>query len=86
MAFEANNTRSGEKQHRKAAPVRWLKSIWNFIVDSKNEMKRITWPEKKDVYKSTEVVISTVIILTLFVLLLDSIFGRSLNYFINAIK
>lgn len=87
MAFQANaNSENRSKWARYANPVNWFKRIWNFIVESKNEMKRITWPDKTKVYRSTGVVISSVILITLFIWLTDSLFNKGLSYFLQLVK
>lgn len=87
MAFEAKaNSGSKSRWLRYINPANWFKGIWNFIVESKNELKRITWPEKSRVFRSTGVVISTILVLTLFIWLCDSVFGFGLNNFLSAIK
>lgn len=86
MAFEANaNSNNKPKWFKYANPANWFKGIWHFIIDSKNEIKRITWPDKSKINRSTSVVISTVLVITLFIWLLDSIFGKGLEYFFKLI-
>lgn len=87
MAFHANvNSESSSKWARYANPVNWFKKVWTFIIESKNEMKRITWPQKSKIYRSTGVVISSVLLITLFVWLVDSIFNQGLSYFLKIVK
>ena len=87
MALQANaNSENRSKWARYANPANWFKGIWGFIIDSKNEMKRITWPEKSKVYRSTGVVITSVILITLFIWLVDSLFNMGLGYFLQLVK
>lgn len=87
MAFEANaNSGNKSKWARALNPVNWFKGIWSFIVESKNEVKRITWPDKSKIFRSTGVVITTIVVLAITMWLLDSIFGLGLNYFFTVIK
>ncbi|HBM75786.1 MAG TPA: preprotein translocase subunit SecE [Clostridiaceae bacterium] len=87
MALQANaNSGNSSKWARYANPVNWFKKIWGFIIDSKNEMKKITWPEKSKVYRSTGVVIASVVLIALFIWFVDSLFNRGLGYFLQLVK
>jgi preprotein translocase subunit SecE len=87
MAFQANaNSESKSKWARYANPVNWFKGIWKFLVECRNELRRITWPDRSKVFRSTGVVISSVVAITLFVWLVDSLFGQGLNYFLSVLK
>jgi len=39
--------------------TRWLTSSRSFLTEVKNEMKRVTWPSRREVYATTLVVILT---------------------------
>lgn len=87
MAFEANaNSENKPKWLKYVNPVNWFKGIWRFIVESKNEMKRITWPTRSRINKSTGVVLTSVLVITLFIWLVDSVFSLGLGYFLKVIK
>lgn len=87
MAFQANaNSEGKSKWARYANPVNWFKKIWKFIVESKNEMKKMTWPEKSKIYRSTGIVLSSVIVITLFIWMVDSLFNQGLIYFLKIVK
>jgi len=50
----------------KPAPVRsteggggWFGNARNFLLEVRNEMRRVTWPSRKEVYATTVVVILT---------------------------
>lgn len=94
MAFEAK-TDSGNKPGwvKYVNPVFYGKGIGRFFVkcgrfikESSREFKRVTWPDKEKVLKSTTVVLSTVALITLFIWLVDSVFNQGLNYFFKLIK
>lgn len=87
MAFEAKaNSENKSSWVKYVNPVNWFKKIWHFIVESKNEVKRITWPERSKIYRSAGVVITSIIVLALFVWLIDSLFNLGLGYFFKVIK
>lgn len=87
MALEAKaNSEKLPKGMRHINPVNWFKNIFGFINDSKNELKRITWPERTKVIRSTTVVLTAVVILTLFVWVMDSVFNLALSNFLKLLK
>lgn len=91
MAFEAKaNSENTPKWVRYINPVNWVKGIVRFFIgcalfvrDSFKEGKRITWPERSKVERSTIVVIICVIILTGFIWGADSIFNKALASFLK---
>jgi len=50
--------------------------IRNFLVQTKAELKKVSWPNKNELIGSTVVVIITVIILAVYIGLLDLAFSR----------
>ena len=54
---------------------------WNrgrvFLVEVRNELKRVTWPSKKEVYAATIVVILFSILLGTFLWIVDLILDRA---------
>jgi preprotein translocase subunit SecE len=54
---------------------------WNrarvFLVEVRNELKRVTWPSKKEVYAATIVVILFSILLGTFLWIVDLLLERS---------
>ncbi len=55
-----------------------LKKIIKFFKEMNLEIKKITWPKRKDLWESTWVVVIFSIILTIFVWVIDLIFSRLL--------
>ena len=51
----------------------------NFFRGTWSELKKVHWPTKKEVVKYTAVVLSTVIIMTIFFWLLDTILSLGLG-------
>ncbi len=66
--------------------VRFFKKIGKFFRDCKGELKKIVWPTPKSVFKSTGVVLATIIILGLFVFLLDTGFMNLLGLVMDVAK
>ena len=54
----------------------WPGRISSFIHDTRLELKRVTWPERKQVQATTIVVIVTVFFFGFYLLLADVVFGR----------
>lgn len=56
-----------------------MKKIIEFLNDVKLEMKKVTWPTKKETFRFTLVVILMSVVLALFLGLLDFGFVKFLN-------
>ena len=57
--------------------------IKNFIKEAIAELKKVIWPTKKDLRNSTIVVLSTIIIASIFIGLVDIFFTKVLPLFIK---
>ena len=53
--------------------------ITKFFKEVKSELKKVTWPGKKQVIKSTLVVIAAVLIIGVVIWVLDILFGLGLR-------
>ena len=64
-----------------------LKNIFNklnnFIKEAIAELKKVIWPTQKELKNSTIVVISTIIIASIFIGLVDIFFTKVLTLFIK---
>ena len=56
----------------------WWNNGRTFLTEVRNEMKRVTWPARKEVYATTVVVILTSAFFGLYLFLIDQIL---LNFF-----
>jgi preprotein translocase subunit SecE len=54
---------------------RWYKRFWNFLKDSKAELKKVTWPSRAEVISTTIVVILSVIFFGFYLFFMDVAFG-----------
>jgi len=59
----------------------WPKATKNYIAELQNEMKRVTWPNSKQVQSTTVVVILTVFAFAAFFEVVDSIILRTVTKF-----
>ena len=57
--------------------------INNFIREAIAELKKVVWPTKKDLKNSTIVVITTIIIASIFIGLIDIFITKALTLFIK---
>ena len=53
---------------------RWYKRFWTFLKDSRAELKKVTWPSRKEVTSTTLVVIVATIFFGFFLYFMDVIF------------
>lgn len=56
------------------------KNVGAFAEDLKIEFKRITWPDRKTVMKSTVLIFVIVVTATLFISMLDAAFSEALLF------
>lgn len=59
----------------------WPKATKSYIAELQNEMKRVTWPNSKQVQSTTVVVILTVFAFAAFFEIVDSIIFRTVTKF-----
>jgi len=64
-------------------PKSIFNKINNFIKEAMAELKKVIWPTKKDLKNSTIVVISTIIIASIFIGLIDIFFTKVLTLFMK---
>lgn len=54
-------------------------SFFRYVKETKQELKRVTWPTKKELLKNTGVVLTVVVSATILVWALDSVLSGALN-------
>ena len=54
-----------------------------FVRQVRQEMQKVTWPEKKDTFISSAIVITLVILFSLFFLITDQIWSKGLRWIIE---
>ena len=70
-------TRSASDEGRAGGPpVGAGRKVAGFIQEFKTEMKKVTWPGRKDTVASTAVVIVTVLVIVIFLGLVDFALGK----------
>ena len=61
----------------------WFKGIGTYFRDTRSELKKVVWPSKKQVINNTIVVIVVVLIASVFILLLDMLFGSGMSLILD---
>ncbi len=58
----------------------WWGNARTFLTEVRNELKRVTWPSRKEVYATTVVVILTSIFFGVYLFALDGIFNVAIQW------
>ncbi len=64
----------------KETPGNWFGQARKFLSEVKNEMGRVTWPSRKEVYATTVVVILTSLFFGLYLWGVDLAFNRFIGW------
>jgi preprotein translocase subunit SecE len=79
---EASKSGSGEPGAL-AQAMGWLPTKWRelrtFIAEVRSELKKVTWPSRKEVYATTIVVMATTVFFGFYLWGLDLMFSRVLS-------
>ncbi len=57
--------------------------MFDFIRESREELKRVTWPEKEEVSNFTIVVIVTLVVVAVFLSVVDMVLGEIMKLLVN---
>ena len=63
-----------------SGPLGWWQTSRNFLTEVRNEMKRVTWPSRREVYATTIVVIITSAFFGLYLFGLDILLNWAVNW------
>lgn len=63
----------------------WSDSIRTFLVEVNQELKKVTWPSRRQVITETLVVLVVVVILTVAIVALDHLFGALTGWLLGPI-
>ena len=64
----------------RGGPLGWWQRAGEFVTEVRNEMKRVTWPSRREVYATTLVVILTSIFFGLYLWGIDMILNRIVSW------
>jgi preprotein translocase subunit SecE len=67
---------AGEQSTGLRAPLGWWGRSREFLDEVRNEMKRVTWPSRREVYATTVVVILTAAFFGLYLFGVDLVLNR----------
>lgn len=62
---------------------KFFSKIINFTKEAIAELKKVIWPNRKDLKNSTIVVISTIIFVSIFIGIVDLLFTKGLTLFMK---
>lgn len=74
-----DNGGSGEGPRVLAGPLGWFGRGREFLIEVRNEMKRVTWPSRKEVYATTLVVILTSVFFGLYLFGVDLLLNAAVS-------
>ena len=57
-----------------------------FLSDVRNEMRKVTFPNRKEVQATTTVVIITVILFGIYFFVIDQVIGNGVNWVLHRIR
>jgi preprotein translocase subunit SecE len=60
-----------------------FKKIFKFLREVRLEMKKVTWPTRKEITGSTSVVIVTVIIVSIYLGIVDNILQQAMLWLVS---
>ena len=60
-----------------------MKKLLKFLREVRLEMKKVTWPTRKEVSGSTSVVIVTVILVAIFLGIVDNALQQAMMWLVN---
>ena len=60
------------------------RSTWDFMRDSRTEVRKVVWPTRKETSTTTAIVMGVVVVVGLILWLLDTIFGKLVQMLLGA--
>jgi preprotein translocase subunit SecE len=82
MAIEKHDIGAEEKTGLRA-PLGWWTRMTEFMAEVRNEMKRVTWPSRREVYATTIVVILTASFFGLYLFGVDIVLSNAVQAVFN---
>ena len=76
---ERGDETRGDKGAVRVAPFAWWGRSRDFLTNVRDEMKRVTWPSRKEVYATTVVVILTSIFFGLYLFGVDLLLSAAMQ-------
>lgn len=57
--------------------------MWNFIKETREEMRHVVWPSREEVVNSTIVVMASVVLVSMFLFSTDFLFEKAFEFFVR---
>jgi preprotein translocase subunit SecE len=67
----------------RSGPLGWWPRAGDFFTEVRNEMKRVTWPSRREVYATTLVVILTSVFFGLYLFAVDLLFSAGVQWLLR---
>ena len=67
----------------RSGPLGWWSRASEFFTEVRNEMKRVTWPSRREVYATTLVVILTSMFFGLYLFGVDLLFSAGVQWLLR---
>jgi preprotein translocase subunit SecE len=83
MAIEKQDHGVEEKTGLTRAPLGWWARSSEFLAEVRNEMKRVTWPTRREVYATTLVVILTASFFGIYLFGVDIVLSNAVQAIFN---
>ena len=64
----------------RGGPLGWWERTREFFTEVRNEMKRVTWPSRREVYATTLVVILTSVFFGVYLFAVDLMFSAGIQW------
>jgi len=69
----------------KGAPGNWWNRTRTFLSEVRQELKRVTWPSRREVYATTIVVILTSLFFGVYLFVVDFVISSGVNWLFRAL-
>ena len=64
----------------------WLEDAKTYVTSLRDEMRRVTWPSRKQVQATTAVVVAAVFLFAFYFMVVDMLFGKLIAQIFAALK
>jgi|WetSurMetagenome_2_1015567.scaffolds.fasta_scaffold42891_1 preprotein translocase subunit SecE len=75
---------SGSNENGKSV-TSWLGGVREYFVDLRNEMRRVTWPNRAQVQATTGVVLAAIFLFAAYFAVVDTVLHRVVNAIFQAL-
>jgi len=79
----AKGVKEKDKEEKSGGPSQWVEASVQFLREVKTELKKVTWPPRKQAISSTGVVLALVVLVSLFLGMVDLVLVRLVRILIG---